>query len=262
MAHIALIGAGPGAEDLITVRGLRYLQQADCVFYDALVSQALLKEANPNAILIPVGKRCGKLSTAQQFINKQLIDATTKYNKIVRLKGGDPMVFGRAAEEITTLQKAGHEVEVVPGITAALAAASQLKTSLTLRGVSRSVTFLTPSVGKDETENHLELPHDKQTTLAVYMGLRQSKQWARKLLNHGYPAQTPVIICESVTTPEETFTPLRLYQLPYFDNKHIGEGPCLILIGKALEQTYQTMLTENIQTLGDTSTQRSKTLGY
>ncbi len=242
MAKIVLIGAGPGAEDLITIRGLKHLQQADCIFYDALVSPDLLQHANPTATRIAVGKRCGKLSTAQQFINKQLIDATQKYKKIVRLKGGDPMVFGRSAEEIKALELAGHEVEVVPGVTAALAAASQLKTSLTLRGVARSVTFLTPSVGQNEAENHLELPYDKQTTLAVYMGFRQCKLWVKQLIEQGYPANTPLIVCESVSTPEERFTPFLLHQLPHLSNNTVGDGPCLILIGKALKETVHEIL--------------------
>jgi uroporphyrin-III C-methyltransferase len=133
MGRVVLVGAGPGAEDLITVRGLKYLMKADCVFFDALVSPSLLSSINPAAKQVSVGKRCGKKSTAQAFINKQLIEAAGQYALVVRLKGGDPMVFGRADEEITAIEKAGHEVEVVPGVTAALAAASSLKASLTLR---------------------------------------------------------------------------------------------------------------------------------
>ena len=140
MGRVVLIGAGPGAEDLITVRGLKLLMQADCVFYDALVSPSLLYEAHPDAKLVAVGKRCGKKSTAQIFINKQLVEAAEQFKLVVRLKGGDPMVFGRADEEITALKAAGHTVEVVPGVTAALAAASSLQASLTLRGVARSLT--------------------------------------------------------------------------------------------------------------------------
>ena len=128
MGRVVLIGAGPGAEDLITVRGLRLLMQADCVFYDALVSPSLLSQAHPDAKLVDVGKRCGKKSTAQLFINKQLIDAASKYQRVVRLKGGDPMVFGRAGEELDALNEAGIAHQIVPGVTAALAAAADTST--------------------------------------------------------------------------------------------------------------------------------------
>ena len=146
---VFLVGAGPGATDLITVRGANLLAKADIVFHDALVDTAML-ELCPQAITEPVGKRCGKLSSAQYFINKRLIDAAQKYQVIVRLKGGDPMMFGRADEEIQALKKHQIEVEVVPGITAALAGAAAIQKSLTLRGLSRSVAFVTLAQG---TEN-------------------------------------------------------------------------------------------------------------
>lgn len=234
MGRVSLIGAGPGAEDLITVRGLRQLENADCVFYDALVSPTLLSYANPNAQLVPVGKRCGKLSTAQHFINKQLVEAANKYQHVVRLKGGDPMVFGRADEEITALKEAGHQVEVVPGITAALAAASSLQASLTLRGVARSVSFITPSVGASETAATDLFAGHNQGTMAIYMGLRQAGPWAQQLLDAGKAANTPVILCESVSTPNERFTPLCLSELPGFSKANLTDGPCLILLGEAL----------------------------
>jgi uroporphyrin-III C-methyltransferase len=229
-----LIGAGPGAEDLITVRGLKLLMQADCVFHDALVSPSLLSEAHPDAKLVAVGKRCGQKSTAQHFINKQLVEAAEQYKLVVRLKGGDPMVFGRADEEITALKAAGHTVEVVPGVTAALAAASSLQASLTLRGVARSLTLTTPSVGSDETPSTDLFTGTENDTVAVYMGLRQAGPWAAALLEKGRNANTPVILCESVSLPAEKFTPLNLGRLPLFSAEQLTDGPCLILIGKAL----------------------------
>src|SRR3989442_627103 len=128
---VYLIGAGPGAADLITLRGARLLAQADVVLHDALVTDEML-DLCPQALTIPVGKRCGKLSTAQLFINKQLVDCAKKYAVVVRLKGGDPMLFGRRlSEELRALELAGIEVEVVPGITTALAAAAVSKQPLT-----------------------------------------------------------------------------------------------------------------------------------
>jgi uroporphyrin-III C-methyltransferase len=237
MGRVVLIGAGPGAEDLITVRGLKLLMQADCVFYDALVSPSLLSEAQPNAKLVAVGKRCGKKSTAQHFINKQLVEAAEKHRLVVRLKGGDPMVFGRADEEITALKAAGHTVEVVPGVTAALAAASSLQASLTLRGVARSLTLTTPSVGADEVPSTELFTGTENDTVAVYMGLRQAGPWAAALLEKGRNGNTPVtpvILCESVSLPAEKFTPLNLGKLPLFSAEQLTDGPCLILIGQAL----------------------------
>jgi uroporphyrin-III C-methyltransferase len=234
MGRVVLVGAGPGAEDLITVRGLRLLKQADCVFYDALVSPSLLSEVNPNAVQIPVGKRCGKRSTAQHFINKQLVDAANKYALVIRLKGGDPSVFGRADEEIIALKAAGHEVEVVAGVTAALAAAASLQTSLTLRGVARSLTLMTPSVGQGEQSPEHVFTGTEQDTIAVYMGLRQAGPWAEQLLEKGRSQNTPVILCESVSLPDEKFTPMTLRDLPGFSKDQLTDGPCLILIGQAL----------------------------
>jgi uroporphyrin-III C-methyltransferase len=234
MGRVVLIGAGPGAEDLITVRGLRLLMQADCVFHDALVSPSLLSESHPDAKLVAVGKRCGQKSTAQHFINKQLVEAAEQYKLVVRLKGGDPMVFGRADEEITALKAAGHTVEVVPGVTAALAAASSLQASLTLRGVARSLTLTTPSVGSDETPSTDLFTGTENDTVAVYMGLRQAGPWAAALLEKGRNANTPVILCESVSLPAEKFTSLNLGQLPQFSTDQLTDGPCLILIGNAL----------------------------
>src|SRR5438045_30156 len=141
---VYLIGAGPGAAELITLRGARLLAQADVVLHDALVTEEML-ELCPQAIKIAVGKRCGKLSTAQHFINKQLIDNAQKHAIVVRLKGGDPMLFVRADEELSALELAGIEVEVVPGITTALAAAAATRQPLTKRGVARSVPLFTSS---------------------------------------------------------------------------------------------------------------------
>src|ERR1035437_656775 len=141
---VYLIGAGPGAADLITVRGARILAQADVVLYDALVTKEMLALC-PQAVQIDVGKRCGKRSTAQSLINQQLLACAAKYKLVVRLKGGDPMLFGRADEELRALEAEGVEHEVIPGITAALAAAAAAAQPLTKRGTARSVAFFTSS---------------------------------------------------------------------------------------------------------------------
>ena len=132
---VYLVGAGPGAPDLLTLRAARLLAQADIVFHDALVHPETLALAE-KAVKVAVGKRSGKLSAAQRFINKQLVDAARKHKTIVRLKGGDPMLFGRAQEEIDALNAAGVKVEIVPGISAAFAASAELQASLTRRAIS------------------------------------------------------------------------------------------------------------------------------
>ena len=139
---VFLVGAGPGATDLLTLRAARLLERADIVFHDALVQPGILALAL-KAKLVEVGKRSGRHSTAQNFINKRLVDAARKYPVVVRLKGGDPMLFGRAHEELQYLKESHIPCEIVPGVTAALAASADLGVSLTARGLARSVAFLT-----------------------------------------------------------------------------------------------------------------------
>lgn len=241
LGKVYLVGAGPGAADLITVRGAKLLAQADVVFYDALVDPEMLNLC-PQAVNIAVGKRCGKLSSAQAFINKRLVDAAYKYQTIVRLKGGDPMLFGRADEEITALKEAGIAVEVVPGITAALAGAASLQQSLTLRGVSRSVAFMTLAQGIENTssafENSQPISNPAADTLVYYMGRKDTAQIAKKLIEskQHHTAETPVHILEAVSTPKERHWSSTLGQLAQgkADNWFDSSSPALIMIGEAL----------------------------
>jgi uroporphyrin-III C-methyltransferase len=156
LGKVYLIGAGPGAADLITVRGARLLGEAEVVLYDALVTPEMLALCK-QAELIPVGKRSGQRSTAQTVINDKLVDCARRYRHVVRLKGGDPMLFGRADEELRALEEAGIDVEVVPGITTAVAAAAATKQPLTKRGVARCVAFYTSSTAPDQPQ-HRPLP--------------------------------------------------------------------------------------------------------
>jgi uroporphyrin-III C-methyltransferase len=245
LGKVYLVGAGPGAADLITVRGAKLLEQADIVFHDALVDPAML-EICPQAIKEPVGKRCGKLSSAQHFINKRLIDAAQKYQIIVRLKGGDPMIFGRADEEIQSLKHAGISVEVVPGITAALAGAASLQQSLTLRGVSRSVAFITvaqgnESVSDDQGTSPLgPLSNPTADTLVYYMGRKDAKRIAMQLIieSPNHTGSTPVHILESVSTARERHWSSNLIELANgkADQWLDSSSPALILIGQALQE--------------------------
>lgn len=254
LGKVYLVGAGPGAVDLITVRGAKLLAKADIVFHDALVDPEMLSLC-PQAEHVAVGKRCGKLSSAQHFINKRLVNAAQKHQVIVRLKGGDPMLFGRADEEITALKQADIEVEVVPGITAALAGAASLQQSLTLRGVSRSVAFITLAQGTENTNpsntdesrsvntqtiNPIINPitNPKADTLVYYMGRKDAAQIARQLIQQNQPRQatTPVHILEAVSTPKERLWSSTLQELAdgKVDDWFDSSSPALIMIGEAL----------------------------
>jgi uroporphyrin-III C-methyltransferase len=223
---VYLVGAGPGAPDLLTLRAARLLAEADVVFHDALVHPETLALA-ARAEKIAVGKRCGGHSTAQQFINKRLVDAARRHRVVVRLKGGDPMLFGRAQEEINFLRKHSIQVEVVPGITAALAASAELGVSLTRRGLARSVTFVTPRVGAGEPESSWARAASSADTAAIYMGAGQGPEIAAALIAAGKPPSTPVAVVESASLEEAKVLYGTLEQVP-----RLTGGPVLILVGE------------------------------
>ncbi|WP_423679728.1 uroporphyrinogen-III C-methyltransferase [Undibacterium sp. WLHG33] len=234
--RVYLIGAGPGAADLITVRGARLLASADVVLYDALVTNEML-ELCRQAVKIPVGKRSGQRSAAQEHINQQLIENASKYQLVVRLKGGDPMLFGRADEELTALEKAGIAYDIVPGITTALAAAASIRQPLTKRGVARSVALFTSSTAPGETAD-TRIPDCD--TLVQYMGGREAMLTAQRMLDAGYPASWPVRIVENCSRKDEHQTSLNLGELAR--GLPTGSGPVLVMMGEAMRprQTEQT----------------------
>jgi len=225
---VYLIGAGPGAADLITVRGARLLAQAEVVLYDALVMPEMLALC-AQAELISVGKRSGQRSTAQDAINGLLVDCAFKYRMVVRLKGGDPMLFGRADEELRALEAEGIDVEIVPGITTAVAAAAATKQPLTKRGVARSVAFFTSSTAPDQPE-HPALPHTD--TMIQYMGGREAAATAERLLAQGRSADTPVVVVENCSRADERIARLTLTDLAR--GLDAAQGPVLVMIGEAL----------------------------
>ena len=227
---VYLVGAGPGAPDLITLRAAEILKRADVVFHDALVHPNTLLLAQ-NAEKIAVGKRCGKQSTAQRFINKRLVDAARKLDTVVRLKGGDPMLFGRAQEEIAALRAAGIDYEVVPGVTAALAASAGLNVSLTQRGIARTVTFVTARVGAGEAANNWAASAAQADTAVIYMGVGQAAEIAAALSAAGVPAATPAVIVENASLPQERRFALTLSELPYAAGLALS-GPALIMLGE------------------------------
>jgi uroporphyrin-III C-methyltransferase len=225
---VHLVGAGPGAPDLLTVRAARLLGEADIVFHDALIHPDVV--ALSPGIRIPVGKRSGRHSTAQRFINKQLADAAQRYRTVVRLKGGDPMLFGRAHEEIAYLQAQGVAVEVVPGVTAALAASADLGISLTRRGLSRSVTFVTPRVGEGERDSSWVAAVLAADTAAIYMGAGEAHAISAALIEAGMNRATPAVVVEGASLPGATCNSGVLADLPRLAAS--SGGPVLILLGE------------------------------
>lgn len=238
LGKVYLIGAGPGAPDLITVRGARLLAEADVVLYDALVTPDMLALC-ARAEKISVGKRSGQRSTAQTHINEQLVDCARRYQVVVRLKGGDPMLFGRADEELRALEAEGIEVEVVPGITTAVAAAAATKQPLTKRGVARSVAFFTSSTAPDHPE-HPALP--ETDTLVQYMGGREAAATAERLLAQGRRPDLPVIAVENCSRPDQRVLRLTLAGLAH--GLETAHGPVLVMIGEALQRRAHQLLDE------------------
>ena len=227
---VYLVGAGPGAPDLLTLRAAELLRRSDIVFYDALVHPDTIALAD-KAEKIAVGKRCGRHSTAQRFINKRLVDAAHTHAVVVRLKGGDPMLFGRAQEEIDALEQNSIQYQIVPGITAALAASAAVGTSMTRRGLSRNVTFVTPRRGAGEEGHdwaHSALAAD---TCAIYMGVGEVEQIAATLISRGASPDLPVVIVESASLPEERRIAARLADLGVAAAQTVT-GPAVILLGE------------------------------
>ncbi len=231
---VYLVGAGPGAPDLLTLRAADLLRRADIVFHDALVHPDTLVLAE-NAEKLAVGKRCGRHSTAQRFINKRLIEAARKHAVVVRLKGGDPMLFGRAQEEVDALIAAGIPFAVVPGITAALAASAELGVSLTQRGIARSVVLATPRVGVDEQPGDWAAGIHAGNTVVVYMGAGKAGEIVEKLLSQGIKHVTPAVIVENATLPERRETWCTVGSLTQAARQSV-QGPALIIVGRVLNK--------------------------
>jgi uroporphyrin-III C-methyltransferase len=242
---VYLVGAGPGAPDLLTLRAAKLLEKADIVFHDALVHPDIVALA-ARAEKIAVGKRCGKHSTAQKFINKRLVDAARAHAVVVRLKGGDPMLFGRAQEEIAALEAAGVRYEVVPGVTAALAASAELGISLTQRGVARSVAFVTPRVGEGENPSEWARSLANADAGAIYMGAGQADAIAAALIVAGKPASTPVAIVENTSLPQARTIFTTLAGLPRLADQALL-GPAVILIGPQYRARAAALVGENAE---------------
>ena len=198
---VSLVGAGPGHPDLLTVKALRFIQAADVILHDDLVPQAILQLASPTAELLNVGKRCGAKTITQDEINALMIHHARANRSVVRLKSGDPLIFGRAAEEMASLREAGVDFQVVPGITSAFAAAAAIGCSLTDRNSASNVTFSTGHHA--QSHNHSPLPEIEDTTRVVYMPGRDLNLLAEEWLQQGLPPDFPCAVVSHAGQPSE-----------------------------------------------------------
>ncbi|MEH2479368.1 uroporphyrin-III C-methyltransferase/precorrin-2 dehydrogenase/sirohydrochlorin ferrochelatase [Nitrobacteraceae bacterium AZCC 2146] len=228
--RVTLVGAGPGDPDLLTIKALRALQDADIVFYDELVSPEVLDRARRDAARVPVGRRVGKPGIGQDVVNKLMIDAAKAGQRAVRLKGGDPFIFGRGGEEIEALRAAGVAHSVIPGITAGLGAAAQFEVPLTFRHEALRITFLTAHKARDaETVDWSTLTDDKMTVV-VYMGMTAAPSVRAGLLAAGRSPQTPVGVFARATRPDAQTVVGALDNLPDLVEQ-IDGGPAILIIG-------------------------------
>ena len=211
---VYLVGAGPGAADLITLRGLRLLRCAEAVVYDALIDAALLDEVPPGAELIFAGKRAGRHSMSQEEINELLRVKAHEYRTVVRLKGGDPFVFGRGGEEMAYLLAAGVPVEVVPGVSSAVAAPAAAGVPVTHRNLSRSFAVVTGHLAADSDEGPDWDALARIDTLVVLMGLRKVQEVTGRLLAAGRAADTPALVVAAATLPQQQTVTATLGTLP------------------------------------------------
>lgn len=226
---VYLVGAGPGDPDLLTLRALRLLRQADVVLHDALVSSQILELIPSSVMVVNVGKRCGSRAITQEQINAMLVSFSAAGNCVVRLKAGDPLIFGRAGEEIEHLRRAGIETEVVPGITAALGAAAIAQVPLTDRRMAARVVFVSahrvPGVPEPDWSG-LAAP---DTTIVVYMPGTHYQQLATRLSRAGLRRDTPCLVVAKASTAEQQ---LHLTTIEQLHNMPLLPSPSLLIVGK------------------------------
>lgn len=232
--HVSLIGAGPGAEDLLTLRAQRLLMQADVILYDALVPEAVVAMGRRDAERVAVGKRKGCHSKSQAEINDLIVALGREGKRVVRLKSGDPLVFGRAGEEMAALREAGISYEVVPGVTAAFAAAADFELPLTLRGVASSMVFTTGHDLKGKTLPDWGKLAIAGATVAVYMGRSIAAQVASRLIEAGLSPDTAVAVVENASLPNRRLFHGTLSDLPSLESRTELDGPVMTIIGDAV----------------------------
>jgi uroporphyrin-III C-methyltransferase/precorrin-2 dehydrogenase/sirohydrochlorin ferrochelatase len=234
---VHLVGAGPGDADLLTLRALQTLQAADVIFYDELIGADILDRARRDARQIFVGKRKGQPGIGQDAINRLLVEAAQAGQNVVRLKGGDPFVFGRGGEELEFLQQAGVAVTIVPGITAALGCAAEAGLPLTFRKEATRLTFVTANVAEGADSIDWSSLADPQSTLVVYMGLSSALAVQKGLIGAGRERTTPVAVLARGTRPDSKAVIGRLDDLQALAAS-VGEGPALLVVGDVVARSF------------------------
>ena len=230
MGCVKLVGAGPGAADLLTLRAARMIGEAQALLYDALISDDVLALAPGPCVKIQTGKRAGRASMKQDTIHRLMLRLARRGLKVVRLKGGDPSVFGRVGEEQAFLHAHGVPTEVVPGVTAACAAAAQFGFPLTHREVARRVVFTTARLSAGALAMDWGSASDLEATLAIYMGRDCTTALVEKLVAAGRPASTPALAVENAGHPDALILTGTLETLPNLVTR-MGRGPVLLVVG-------------------------------
>jgi uroporphyrin-III C-methyltransferase/precorrin-2 dehydrogenase/sirohydrochlorin ferrochelatase len=230
--RVALVGAGPGDPELLTLKAHRLLQEADVIVYDRLVASAVLDLARRDARRIAVGKARGAHSLPQAEINRLLASEAHAGNRVVRLKGGDPFIFGRGGEELEYLEREGIAVEIVPGITAALGCAASARVALTHRDAAQAVIFATAEGAEGEPTLDWSSLAGRHRTLAIYMGIGAAPRLQQRLLEGGLDPSMPVAVIENGTRPDERVLSGTIGDLVALVAHHEVSGPAIILIGE------------------------------
>ncbi|MBI2517809.1 MAG: uroporphyrinogen-III C-methyltransferase [Opitutae bacterium] len=234
LGFVWLVGAGPGDPELLTLKARRLIETADALVHDALSPVEVLAWARPGAELLDVGKRCGRACRPQSEINALLVRLARAGRRVVRLKGGDPLVFGRGGEELAALAAAGVPCEVVPGVTAAVAAAAAAQVPLTERGLSQAVLLATGHEAPDlpgrvtRWADYAKL----DATLCIYMGRRRAAKISAELQAGGLPADTPVLLVAAAATAEQQILPATLGTMAAVAEAAAPSAPLLIIVGE------------------------------
>ena len=233
IGHVALVGAGPGDPDLLTIRAARLIGQAEVVFVDRLVGAGVMELISPVAEIVPVGKSKGEHSVPQEEIHRRMIEAARTGKRIVRLKGGDPFIFGRGGEELEALRAAGIEVEIVPGISSALGCAASAQIPLTHRDMAQAVTFVTghAALGQEPDLDWHALARPNQTVV-VFMGVGTADTIAARLIAAGRDRSTPIAVVENGTRANEIAAFGSLGEAADLIASAGINGPALLIIGE------------------------------
>ena len=239
-AKITLVGAGPGAIDLITLKGVQVLQNAKVVLYDALVNKELLNYAK-DAVLVPVGKRGGKPSASQSRINQLLLSYALIYGDVVRLKGGDPFIFGRGLEEVEFARRNGVETEVVPGISSSTGLTATKGISLTQRGIANGFWVLTATKQKGKWNEDLSLAAQSNSTIVVLMGVGKLPQIVREFKTAG-KSTLPVMIIQNGSLPNEKVVRGTVSSIQQLAKENEIAAPAIIVLGETLRNQSNNQL--------------------